>query len=703
MDGMMTNEKIATLISLTAKRICIKNSPSMDTIRMQIALDVAFSTAEGELERQRLDLEEKLRALQRRITGTMANGATDFETLQKLHRDIFNFLKLQTYATVDAHSSEAEDRAKREVSAALESVFPRAGLVTFIGLPEEEKREQLRELALIVLGIRLFNRDPGGVAEAKTGTGTGLGEVLMNTAPEAAMLLDEVSRRAQDVEDLCVAYTDILQAHWHYNDVVKIETGEYHRLVEELANRRQMSAYLKSLQDDVAMMSQEVQHDCQRFEQVMTDVQGMIGGRSSVPKEAVYPKFELLAQIWLQLRGNRDQISARETTFLSLQPFNNSFVRFPRFDEVLAIARTSASGARPSSAHTDARAAELDSASSRAGSAGSAGGEVEVEVEVAAAVAEPAEAKEATKEDDAASPQALVGGAPVRLAVSDSSPEFLAMPFEYSGYCPVTVIDRRGLLLPGQPAAGVLRFRNRFYCFVDAEAMLKFELAPTKYMAAIVETARKAPQLIELLMLHSEFPALQRFMRSAALQPEHALLGLEAQPATKENGTMTPTHFVEQRIVPGYSWNEWDLRRRALQLASLANSATTSSQTVMSTARREVAQQTWLPKHTGVQTRRDQGTSAKRVTNYVAGLRGKPVHPFEDDDAGQDDDTKVGGTIDGETPDQRRARVAAERRKRATRPGRAKKTSASKFAIPARERGEAGPRSASVVQLSLDL
>ena len=72
-------------------------------------------------------------------------------------------------------------------------------------------------------------------------------------------------------------------------------------------------------------------------------------------------------------------------------------------------------------------------------------------------------------------------------------------------------------------------------------------------------------------------------------------------------------------------------------------------------------------------------------------------------DAGQEDDTKVGGTIDGETPDQRRARIAAERRKRSTRPGRANKTPASKFAIPARERGETGPRSASVVQLSLDL
>lgn len=715
MDSVMTGEKTASLIALTAERICLRDSPSMDTVRMQIALDVAFSQAEGALEQARLNLEEKLRALQRRICGTMADGATDFETLQRLHRDIFNFLKLQTYATVDAHSGEAEERAKREVSAALESVFPRAGLVTFIGLPEEEKREQLRELALIVLGIRLFNRDPSSSAEGKTGAGTGLGEVLMNTAPEAAMLLDDVSQRAMEVEQLCISYSDILQAHWHFNDLVRIGTDEYHRLVEELSNRRQMSAYLKSLYDDVAMMSQEVMRDRQRFDHVMSEVQELIGGRTSVPKETVYPKFELLAQIWLQLRQNRDQISARETTFLSLHPFSNSFQRFERFDEILAIARSEAvmsakggkknatprspedddtspqSDASPHSERSPREAVAALAAAKEAKSSPLKKEEASVDVAIVAA---PEAEPEAESERDGGT-----FGAPVRLAVSDSSPEFLAMPFEYSGYCPVTVIDRRGLLLPGQPSAGVLRYRNRFFCFVDEEAMLKFEISPTKYVKAVLELARKSPELIELLMLHAEFPALQRFMRPAPSGAEHPLLGAEVQARTRDSGTMTPDHFIESRIVPGYSWNEWDLRRRALQLANLATSATTSSQTAMSTARREVVTQTWLPRNTGSQTRRDQGTSAKRVTNYVAGLRGKSVHPFEQDDevVVQDDDTKMGGSIDGETPDQRRKRVAEERRKRSSRPGRARATPASKFGDPRSK------HSTGIIQLELDL
>lgn len=30
--------------------------------------------------------------------------------------------------------------------------------------------------------------------------------------------------------------------------------------------------------------------------------------------------------------------------------------------------------------------------------------------------------------------------------------------------------------------------------------------------------------------------------------------------------TATPTHFVERHIDPTYDWNEWSLRRKALQL-----------------------------------------------------------------------------------------------------------------------------------------
>ncbi len=48
-----------------------------------------------------------------------------------------------------------------QVAAALESVFPRIGLKSFIMLPPDQKKAQLEEMTNIVLGIRLFNREIG--------------------------------------------------------------------------------------------------------------------------------------------------------------------------------------------------------------------------------------------------------------------------------------------------------------------------------------------------------------------------------------------------------------------------------------------------------------------------------------------------------------------------------------------------------------
>jgi hypothetical protein len=45
--------------------------------------------------------------------------------------------------------------------AALESVLPPEDLGTFIALPRQDKRQQLKELALIVMGIRLFSMATG--------------------------------------------------------------------------------------------------------------------------------------------------------------------------------------------------------------------------------------------------------------------------------------------------------------------------------------------------------------------------------------------------------------------------------------------------------------------------------------------------------------------------------------------------------------
>lgn len=90
------------------------------------------------------------------ITEVVMSDANDYEALTLLYRKIFRFL------VEFAPNSRAADReVEREIAAALESVFPRVGLKAFILLTRDEKTAQLMELARIIMGIRLFNRDEG--------------------------------------------------------------------------------------------------------------------------------------------------------------------------------------------------------------------------------------------------------------------------------------------------------------------------------------------------------------------------------------------------------------------------------------------------------------------------------------------------------------------------------------------------------------
>jgi hypothetical protein len=51
-----------------------------------------------------------------------------------------------------------DPQAESETLSALDSVFPQHGLRRFLALSREDKAAQLKELRLIVLGIRVFNK-----------------------------------------------------------------------------------------------------------------------------------------------------------------------------------------------------------------------------------------------------------------------------------------------------------------------------------------------------------------------------------------------------------------------------------------------------------------------------------------------------------------------------------------------------------------
>ena len=96
----------------------------------------------------------------------------------------------------------------------------------------------------------------------------------------------------------------------------------------------------------------------------------------------------------------------------------------------------------------------------------------------------------------------------------------------------------------------------------------------------------------------------------------------------KKNKKNRPLHFVERNVDVNYSWNEWDLRRRALQMTNIRKCATTGQQTDLSHFRRENDSQVYLPKTKVTMTMKDSGTQPPLVTQYVAGLRGTPAGPL---------------------------------------------------------------------------
>ena len=91
-----------------------------------------------------------------------------------------------------------------------------------------------------------------------------------------------------------------------------------------------------------------------------------------------------------------------------------------------------------------------------------------------------------------------------------------------------------------------------------------------------------------------------------------------------------------------YEWNEWGLRRRALQLANLRQKKTVSQQTGLSALRRDAETQAYLPRDSSTMTGVSTGTSAPVSANYVAGLRGAPDTKMAVVNLTYDADTTVG-------------------------------------------------------------
>jgi hypothetical protein len=72
---------------------------------------------------------------------------------------------------------------------------------------------------------------------------------------------------------------------------------------------------MRQLQAEATEVSHMIAQTKHTFEEQMTIFRKMVGDRASVPKEEVYPRFQMFARLWLAVHDERDKNSVRSAVY----------------------------------------------------------------------------------------------------------------------------------------------------------------------------------------------------------------------------------------------------------------------------------------------------------------------------------------------------------------------------------------------------
>ena len=116
-----------------------------------------------------------------------------------------------------------------------------------------------------------------------------------------------------------------------------------------------------------------------------------------------------------------------------------------------------------------------------------------------------------------------------------NSPDFMLLPLELQGFCPWTVVHAKGLLIPGKPNLGVVRYDNMYFVCDHDTAAHAFMKNPDYCLNQIRHRALHHPEYIHLLRLQRWFPStsIARLLEQNDFDPR----AVGGMPATRDAST----------------------------------------------------------------------------------------------------------------------------------------------------------------------
>ncbi|KAJ7396943.1 hypothetical protein BTVI_140040 [Pitangus sulphuratus] len=513
MDQILTEKDVQDFIQLCVTRLLDTTNPSLSTIKMQVYFDMNYANRDELLREQQRILKGKLAPVVRDITDRCPHVQ---EEIEKMYQNIVSYALLSS-----GLGSPTDIENIREATAALQSVFPQTEMTAFISLNKKDKEQELKDLAMLVTGIRLYNKEcmKGGRSIDD------LPAILNEAIPSATQAVDE---GLNTCHMLAHKYTALLESM--QEDPHRYMQLSSFKLKEALFNVRQYEAFLCIL----------------------------------------LPLFLELSKLWTGFQDEMLLLNFLTSMTSNLQQFLEIHSQlFP--EEVLTSLLEGV-----------------------------------------------------TVKSDEERIRETMG---IRVNVSDfknqewlfpeTTDNFDRLLIQYHSFC-AHAIGVKGLILPGNPAIGILKHKAKYYVFSSKEAAYTFAQDPDKFIQLNVEKAKEYAELIQLLELHHHFEYL--FPRAQARIADKCLM----KPTAKcDSSTQTDTHILPPTIVRSYEWNEWELRRKALKLANLRRKLTHSMQTDLSHMKRENFTQVYLLKDVGTQTKRDNSSNVPRPQIFLKGLRGQ--------------------------------------------------------------------------------
>ncbi|XP_032750535.1 cilia- and flagella-associated protein 206 [Rattus rattus] len=444
MDRTLIKSDVQKLVKLCVARLLDNKNPSLDTIKMQVYFDMNYTSREDFLEEHHRVLESRLGIVSREITDTRACAK---EELENLYRKIVSYVLLRS-----GLGSPTDIRIVREATAALQSVFPQAELCTFLTLSKKDKERQLKELTMIVTGIRLFNRDCG-----KGGEGIDdLPAILLEAIPATTHHIDS---QLQIAQEQAFRYTAIIEKVT--NNPLRAKELQPYMLKEALYNVRQYEIFLQTVLSDIITCAEEVELMTKQLAAQLEQLKMTVKSKTAVPTSQVFPIFIALASLWTSFQDETVLISVLSNLTTNLELFLGTHdLLFPEkvmqglLDGVIV--------------KTDMTRIEEH---------------LEEKVH-------------------------LADFRVLEWLFPETTANFNKLLIQYRGFCGYTFAVTDGLLLPGNPTIGILKYKEKYYTFNSRDAAYSFAENPDHYINLIKEKAKKNAELIQLLELHQQFETL---------------------------------------------------------------------------------------------------------------------------------------------------------------------------------------------------